>query len=67
MNQSSLDHVASYDSRWEDDGTGWHGRPGVDGKATAEGKKPASLGSMLQQIVEGFSCGSVCSGGLNAK
>eukprot|EP00579_Thalassiosira_antarctica_P007421 CAMPEP_0201887278 /NCGR_PEP_ID=MMETSP0902-20130614/24537_1 /ASSEMBLY_ACC=CAM_ASM_000551 /TAXON_ID=420261 /ORGANISM="Thalassiosira antarctica, Strain CCMP982" /LENGTH=65 /DNA_ID=CAMNT_0048417167 /DNA_START=211 /DNA_END=408 /DNA_ORIENTATION=+ len=62
----SLDHVPSYDSRWEDDGTGWHGRPGVDGKVASE-NEPASLGAKLQQIVEGFACGYICAGGSKAK
>mmetsp|Transcript_4940 Transcript_4940/g.10616 ORF Transcript_4940/g.10616 Transcript_4940/m.10616 type:complete len:83 (+) Transcript_4940:291-539(+) len=63
--------AASFDSRWRDDGLGWHGRRGADGKQGAndggsddDGKRPGwvRLAEMARRYVEGYACGRACAG-----
>mmetsp|Transcript_22898 Transcript_22898/g.55208 ORF Transcript_22898/g.55208 Transcript_22898/m.55208 type:complete len:91 (+) Transcript_22898:76-348(+) len=69
-NNESFDDVASFDSRWRDDGLGWHGRRGADGDAAAENESKesafglATLGEAIRRYVEGYACvGNACSAG----
>ncbi len=59
--------AASFDSRWRDDGLGWHGRRGADGKQGADDSgsddgKPGweRLDEMVRRYVEGYACGRAC-------
>jgi len=67
----SFDNATSFDSRWKDDGLGWHGRQGAEGKSFdgAAESKPAwqELGETLKRYVEGYACGYVCAGGSRSR
>ena len=54
--------AASYDSRWKNDGLGWHGRHDGDAEPTEQSVFEA-MAAKVRFYVGSYACGDVCTSG----